>query len=220
MNRRMIAVISALLALICMMSGAAVAEEKSMIVATTYPLYDMAQNICGDLAEIQYAPEGAEEAAGAADVVLCMGTEDDAWADALADVKVVKAVNGLDLIEGDTDVLTIPVNCMICAAYFADAMGEIDPENNATYQSNLTAYVETMNAMDSHIREAVSEGMKIRCADGSMAYFAREYGLTEAQDDEGAAELSTYNYPAEELCETAYVELMHANLHALADSAD
>lgn len=219
MNRRIIAALSVLLALMCMMSVAA-AEDRRVVAATTYPLYDMARNICGDLAEVKYVPENAEEAVEAADVVLCMDAEGDTWADTLADVKVVKAVNGLELIEGNTDVLTIPVNCMICASYFAETMGEIDPENKSTYQSNLNTYVEEMISMDHHIREVVSENMKIKCSDGSMAYFAREYGLSEAQDGEEAAELSTYNVPAEELCDTPYIELMHVNLHALADSAD
>lgn len=217
MKRRMVAL---LLALMCMTGGMALAEEQRAIVATTYPLYDMAKTVCGDLADVQYVPEDAEAAAAAADIVLCMGAESDAWADGLTDAKVVKAINGLDLIEGDTDVLTIPVNCMICASYFADAMGELDPENNQVYQSNLSGYVETMSAMDAHIREAISEGLEVRCADGSMAYFAREYGVIEAQDEEGAAELYTYNYPAEELLETSYAELMHGNLHALVGASD
>lgn len=216
MNRR-IAVL--LLALMFIISGVAAAEEQYVVVATTYPLYDMARTVCGDLVDVQYVPEGAEAATATADVVLCMGAENDAWTDALTDARVVKAINGLDLIEGNMDVLTIPVNCMICASYFADAMGELDSENNQVYQSNLSGYVEAMGAMDTHIREIVSEGMKIRCADGSMAYFAREYGLSEAQDEE-TAELSTYNYPEEELLETSYAELMHANLHILAGGSD
>ena len=209
-----------LLALLCLACGVAMAEGERVVVATTYPLYDMARIVCGDLADVQYAPEDAEKAAEKADVVFCIGGESDAWADALADVKVVKAVNGLELIEGNTDVLTIPVNCMISASYFADAMGELDPDNNQAYQDNASSFIETMIALDSHIRDAVNADMKVKGADGSMAYFAREYGVTEAQDSEDAIELYTYSYPAEDLLDTPYAELMHSNLHLLADIAD
>ena len=206
-----------LAALVCLLICGAVAEEQRTIVATTYPLYDMAQNVCGDLAQVVYAPEDAEKQAADADILLCMGAEADVWADSLQDVQVVKALDGIDAIEGNADALTIPVNCMISASYFADAMNEIDPENNEAYQENLTAYVETMIAMDEHIRSAVQPDAKISCPDGSMAYFAREYGVAEAAD--GVA-LYTYNYPEKDLIGTSYAELMHENLHNLTGAED
>ena len=209
-----------LLALMCMVCGVAMAEGQRVVVATTYPLYDMAKIVCGDLADVQYVPEDAEKAAAEADVVFCVGGESDAWVDALADAKAVKAVYGLELIEGNADVLTIPVNCMISVSYFADAMSELDPDNIQVYQSNASSYIEAMIALDSHIREAVNADMKVKGADGSMAYFAREYGVTEAQDSEDAIELYTYSFPAKELLETPYLELMHSNLHLLAEIAD
>lgn len=204
-----------LLALMCVLSCTAMAENSRTVVATTYPLYDIAISICGNLAQVQYEPEASEEQASKGEVLLCVGSEADSWVDQLEDVKIVKAVDGLDLIDGDMDVLTIPVNCMISASYFADAMGAMDPENNGVYQHNLAHYIATMSAIDSHIRENVYDGLKISCADGSMAYFAREYGLINAQGEKGAAELRTYNYPAEDQLGISYAELIHANLHAL-----
>ncbi len=214
MMRRLI--IAVLLTMLCAFGAAA--EEGLTVVATTYPLYDMAKTVCAELADVRYAPEDTQSQAAEADVVLCVGTE--AWADELEGAKVVKAIDGIELIEGDNDVLTIPVNCMICASYFADAMVAVDAQNNPTYQENLAGYVESMGDMDRHIRAEAKEGMKVSCADGSMAYFAREYGVTYEQGAADAAELQTFNYPDAEHAETPYVELMHANLHALTGKDD
>lgn len=212
-------VILLLIALVCMMPCVAMADGQRTVVATTYPLYDLAKSICGDLAQVQYAPK-AEAEDIKADVLLCMGSDADAWVDLLENVKVIKAVSGLDLIEGSTDALTVPVNCMVCASYFADAMGAVDPQNNAAYQENLDAYVAAMGEVDSYIRESVQAGTKISCVDGSMAYFAREYGLVEVQSEKADAELNTYNYPAEEQLKTPYTELLLANLYALIGEAN
>lgn len=214
-------VISLLVALMLLIGAAsALAEESLTVVATTYPLYDMAKAVCGDLAQVVYAPEDAQAQAEGADILLCMGAEDDQWADALENVRVVKAVDGIELIEGDSDVLTVPVNCMICASYLADALNALDGDNNAAYQANLDEYVTAMADMDAHIRQSVTEGMKVRGADGSMAYFAREYNLVNDPEATDAAELNTFDRTADADAETPYVELMHQNLHALAGGED
>lgn len=212
-------IVSVMLALLLLLGCTAFAEAQRTIVATTYPLYDIAQSVCGDLAQVIYAPQAAEKEAAGADVLLCMGTDADAWADSLKDVRVVKALEGVDVIEGNADALTIPVNCMISASYFADAMNEIDPEHNNAYQDRLTAYVESMIALDDHIRSVVQPNAEISCPDGSMAYFAREYGLTET-DSADAIALYTYNYPEDDLIDMPYAELLHANLHRLTGTED
>ena len=176
--------------LVCLLVAAlcpAMAETTYTVAATTYPLYDVAKNVCGDLAEVLYVPEEADVDA---DVVLYIGTDADAWVENLEDVRLVKATDGVELIEGDTDVMTIPVNCMLCALNFAEALNDVDADNSATYQENASAYVDLMSELDMHIRDAVQEGMTISCNDGSMAYFAKEYGVTVADD---GAVLSTYN---------------------------
>ena len=199
---------------LCLMGCSVLAEGTYTVIATTYPLYDVAKNVCGDLADVQYVPEKTDVDA---DIVLYVGTEADAWVEDLEGAELVSATYGVELIDDDTDVMTIPVNCMLCALNFAEALDEIDPDNSATYQDNASAYVDLMSELDMHIREAVQEGMTISCADGSMAYFAKEYGVTVADD---GAVLSTYNYPTEEQQEISYAELMHANLHALAGTED
>ena len=123
----------------------------------------------------------------------------------------------VDLLEGDGDFLTIPVNNMICASYLADILGEMDAEHNDLYQQNVAAYVEAMSALDLRMREVAAqlEDAKIFCEDGSMAYFAREYGLELSDGEEEAVVLHTYIRPAEEDEEVPYLQLMERNLAAL-----
>lgn len=218
--KKSLSLLAALVLALCLLTAAAAAEGTLTIVATTYPLYDMARSLCGDLADIRYASEDAQAQAEGADIVLCVGGEEDAWADALPGVTVVKAMDNIELIDGDRDVLTIPINCMLCASYLADALGSLDAANNAAYQANLAAYMDAMISMDNHIRETVTAAMKVSCPDGSMAYFAKEYGVTFDQDAQDAVALSTFNAPAADAIEIPYVELLHSNLHALAGQAE
>jgi len=224
---------SVLLLIALLISSFAYAEaldERLSIVATTYPLYDMAKNIAGDMAEVIYAPEDAQQAAAKADLVLCVGSEADAWVEELEGVSVVKAVNGIEVIENDCDVLTIPLNNMICASYLAEELAVLDSANNEAYQMNLVIYVGAMSELDLRIQEVVHAAMhvsadanthdhvevKVYCNDGSMAYFAKEYGVTIVTEPEDAIELSTYNFPVEEDQTVAYIDLMARNTDALA----
>ena len=218
--KKSLSFLAALVMVICMLAVTAAAEGTLTIVTTTYPLYDIARSLCGELADIRYAPEDAQAQAEDADIVLCVGGEEDAWADVLPGVTVVKAMDNIELIEGDQDVLTIPINCILCASYLADALAGLDAANAAAYQANLSTYMDEMISMDNHIRETVKADMKVSCPDGSMAYFAKEYGVTFVQDAQDAVALSTFNTPSEDMLEIPYVTLLHSNLHALAGQAE
>ena len=111
--------------------------------------------------------------------------------------------------------MVIPVNCMLAATYLADALNELDSENNSVYQENLIAYISELSAVDFSIRDALTGDIVVDCADGSMAYFAREYGVKYEPGAEGAIVLSTYNFPAEDDLEVPYAELLGRNIAAL-----
>ena len=162
-------------------------------------------------------PEATAEDAQSADILFCMSQEQDSWAAEVEGARLLFAADGLDLLEGDGDFLTIPVNNMICASYLADILGEMDAEHNDLYQQNVAAYVEAMSALDLRMREVAAqlEDAKIFCEDGSMAYFAREYGLELSDGEEEAVVLHTYIRPAEEDEEVPYLQLMERNLAAL-----
>ena len=188
----------------------ALAEGGLAVTATTYPLYDLARNVGGEYVEAVYAPD-AEDAEGSR-VVLCMSDElevpEGAW--------MIRATNGLELIDGDTDVLTVPVYNILCASALMEALQEIDPAHADTYEANYEAYTTALIAVDSEFLTAVKSDMKISCEDGSMAYFAKEYGVEYAPDAADAIVLRTYNHPAEEDMDTPYIDLMRRNVEALA----
>ncbi|HIV28096.1 MAG TPA: zinc ABC transporter substrate-binding protein [Candidatus Ornithocaccomicrobium faecavium] len=220
MKSKKIAVGLCVLALLGALFQAGTAEESEAqlcLVATAYPLYDMAKSISGEYVEVLYMPEATAEDAQSADILFCMSQEQDSWAAEVEGARLLFAADGLDLLEGDGDFLTIPVNNMICASYLADILGEMDAEHNDLYQQNVAAYVEAMSDMDLRIREATAqlEGTKISCEDGSMTYFAREYGLELSDGEEEAIVLHTYIHPAEEDEEVPYLQLMERNLAAL-----
>lgn len=220
MKSKKIAVGLCVLALLGALFQAGTAEESEAqlcLVATAYPLYDMAKSISGEYAEVLYMPEATAEDAQSADILFCMSPEQDSWAAEAEGARLLFAADGLDLLEDDGDFLTIPVNNMICASYLADILGEMDAEHNDLYQQNVAAYVEAMSALDLRMREVAAqlEDAKIFCEDGSMAYFAREYGLELSDGEEEAVVLHTYIRPAEEDEEVPYLQLMERNLAAL-----
>ena len=194
------------------------AEDNIVIVATTYPLYDLAKVIGGEHVTVKYAPDNAQEEAASAQILLCVGGEDDAWVDALEGVTVVKAMDTvLESIEGDNEALTIPINVVLCADQLSTVLQEMDSENADLYNSNNQAFMDDMFAFDREIRDAArnKNGLQIKGADGSMAYFAAEYGLENAPDAEDATVLCTYSFPAEEDLEVSYMDLMRRNLEVL-----
>lgn len=203
---------------LCMGYYSALAEVHPAhltVAATTYPLYDIAYQLGGGHLNVVYMPDADAETIGDADILLCMGGEKDAWTTELENVTVVRAMDGIELIENDEDILTIPVNVMIVAAYFSDALVIADNAHVGLYGEKLGNYIDALGALDMSFREVVKEGTKVFCEDGSMAYFAKEYGVEIVDEAEDAVVLSTYNYPAETDLTTSYVELMQRNLEML-----
>ena len=219
--------LACMLAGIMLLAGAAVAEQDAALVitATTFPLYEMAQAIGGDHVQVVYAPENPAEAAAQGQLLLCLGGEEDAWADELENVTVLRVTDGMELAENegvaDTDVLTAPVNHMIFATTLADALVTMDADHTAEYQENTLTYTEQMIDLDNRYREAVANVKKVACADGSMYYLAQEYGLEYVStEDPEAVVLYTYDHPSEEDQAEGYMALMERNLAALSGTAE
>lgn len=196
--KKITALVTALLLLCC--ASVSLADQVT-VSAETYPLYSLAKLVAGDAAEVTLG--AAEDAA----IVFCVGSREAAENQAIVSVTELLDVQG-----EDTDALTIPVNCMIMASYLADALSAVNPDSTVAYQANLGALVTELSELDLALRAAVTADTAISCADGSMAFFAAEYGCALADD---GVVLSTYNNPSEELMEFSYVELMAKNLEAL-----
>ncbi|MGN0754139.1 MAG: metal ABC transporter substrate-binding protein [Aristaeellaceae bacterium] len=200
--------------LFVLLGTAAMADTGRMtVVAASYPLYDIARHILGDTAVVRYIPE--PDAQISADVVLCTENQMEEWVNAVPDALLFDAVKGIEILEGDYDAFTIPVNCMICASFLADTMGVINPEQNELYQQNLMHYIAEMGELDLRLIAATANHPRITCDDGSMAYFAREYGVEYVREGENLPVLSAYTTPSEEDMQLTYCQLMLRNLEKL-----
>lgn len=200
--KKVVTLLTAAVLLLMTAAGLAEGEVKPTIVATTFPLYSLAQRIAGDQAEVIFSEDAAE-----GDILFSL-TASENWGEK---AKVI-AADKIELIENDLDVLTVPVNCMVMASYLADALAAQDLAHNDAYQANLLELVTDLSNLDQQIREAAVPGTVISCNDGSMAYFAAEYGLTIGPD---GILLSTFNHPSDEEAGLGYVELMKINAEKL-----
>ncbi len=217
MKIKHISLILCVLMIIGMMFSAAVAEEHPAhltIVATNYPLYDMVCQIGGGHLNAFYQPEANADSIEGADILLCMGGEKEAWANELEGVTVIRAMEGAKIIEGEENILTIPVNNMLAACALIDTLTVLDEAHSQMYNDNFDAYMDALIELDQEFCQAVSEETKVSCEDGSMAYFADEYGV-EIADSADSIALKTYENPADEDLTVPYIELMHRNLEAL-----
>lgn len=190
-------------------------EANLTVVATTYPLYDIARQIGGEHLNVLYDPDVTPESLNAADILLCVGTLEDSWLSELDDVKVHYASTGVELIENEWDINTIPINNMLVATYLTETLTKADSDHGGLYRQNLSDYVDVMIALDMRIRSAINKAVKIYCEDGSMAYFAKEYGVQIAANADNAVLLYTYTNPSAEDQKFSYVQLMEKNLDAL-----
>ena len=197
MKRRILALAAAA----CLMTAAS-ASASVKVAAATYPLYDIAKNVIGDAGEVVYTQDTAEDY----DLILTFG-----------EVTADNGFNALECvenaIEGDTDITTTPINCALVAFDLADVLAAADADNAELYSDNMSAYCEELFALDLEFEDAVTEDTVIRCEDGSMAYFAAEYGVN--IDDSAEITLSAYTSPSGEDQQVPYIELMRRNLAAL-----
>ena len=68
-----------------------------------------------------------------------------------------------------------------CVSHVAENLGEIDPDNAATYHSNAAAYRQQISELDEYIRKITSSIPKSKrylvTAHDAFGYFSRAYGL-------------------------------------------
>lgn len=136
------------------------------------------------------------------DLFAYVGGESDAWVtdilssfggDAPRTLRFFDCVEGIetehdhgaegedhDEVEYDEHIWTSPVNACAMVNAMADALCEIDPENEAIYRENASAYISEIEALDAQIRDVVANAARreVVFADRfPLLYFAREYGL-------------------------------------------
>ena len=136
------------------------------------------------------------------DLFAYVGGESDAWVtdilssfggDAPQTLRFFDCVEGIeaehdhgaeaehhDGVEYDEHIWTSPVNACAMVNAMADALCEIDAENEALYRENASAYISEIEALDAQIRDVVANAARreVIFADRfPLLYFAREYSL-------------------------------------------
>ncbi|MDO4740783.1 MAG: metal ABC transporter substrate-binding protein, partial [Eubacteriales bacterium] len=196
--------------------GARAQQEPLSIVTTIFPEYDFARAVAGDLAQItMLIKPGAEShsyeptpmdilAIQKCDVFICVGGENDAWAQRILsglDTTNMRIIRLMDIVEPeeaeehhhhdhdhhdehaheyDEHVWTSPVNAMAIVSAIAQELSQADPANAASYEANAQAYNEQIRLVHEQIEEIVSRAVRTKLVFGDrfpFLYFAREYDL-------------------------------------------
>jgi zinc transport system substrate-binding protein len=178
------------------------APGKPVVVATIYPLWDLARQVAGDRAEVvSLVPPGVEPhdwEPSARDVTVGQrttvfihsGTGLDAWATRLlaglpARTRVIDASTGLSLLgQGasvDPHVWLDPTLARAQAQAIASGLAQADPAGGPVYLENAAALAARLDALD----QAFAAGLRdcarreLVTSHAAFAYLARRYRLTQ-----------------------------------------
>ena len=178
------------------------APARPVVVATVYPLWELARQVAGDRAEVvSLVPPGVEphdwepsprdaSLVQRATVFVHTGTGLDAWAARLVAglpgrTTVVDASRGLSLLRlgagVDPHVWLDPTLARAQAQTIADALAQADPTGRAAYLERATALAARLDALD----QAFAAGLRdcarreVVASHAAFAYLTRRYGLTQ-----------------------------------------
>ena len=182
-------------------------KEKIQIVASFYPLAEFSRQVSGDLAEVttitpagadphEYEPTPRQIAqAFDADFFIYNGAGQDPWAEKIAEEvekkggKVIEMTEQFTLREEgeheeeehtherDPHIWLDPTLALKQAEIIRDELAVIDPENEATYQSNTSLYTNELIALDDSFNEGLANCAKedIITAHAAFGYMAERY---------------------------------------------
>lgn len=115
---------------------------------------------------------------------------ENAWLDRIAsanrEMMMVDTTEGIDRMpmggsgdNPDPHIWLSPRLVKIQARTITEALKELDPEHEATYQANLERFLDDIEALDADIRQSLSdlERRKFMVFHPSWGYFARDYNL-------------------------------------------
>ena len=192
------------LAAILVLAGCqgAPAPGKPVVVATIYPLWELARQVAGERAEVvALVPPGVEPhdwepsardvtVVQRATVFIHSGTALDAWATRLlaglpGRTRVIDASSGLDLLRqragADPHVWLDPTLARAQALAIASGLAQADPAGGPIYVQNVAALAARLDALD----QAFAAGLRdcahreLVTSHAAFAYLARRYGLTQ-----------------------------------------
>ena len=179
--------------------------ETPRVVATASMIQDMAQNIVGDLFEVEcIVPIGSDphlhdptprdvKLVTSSALVLKNGLTFEGWLDGLITnsgtrAKVVTVSEGVDVIgskeydnSADPHAWMSAANGIIYITNIRDALIEIDPDHTATYEANYQSYKKQLEELDSYIKSLVNslpeERRVLITSHDAFQYFGQHYGI-------------------------------------------
>lgn len=183
-------------------------QEQKVILTTFTVLADMAQNVAGDVAQVESLTKIGSEIHGyeptpsdlvraqKADLILDNGFGLERWAEKfyknLENVPHVTLSQGITPINISEDVYTgkpnphawmSPQLALIYVENIRQALVDLDPKNQETYNNNARIYSEKIKAIDQELRNTIStipsaKRYMVTC-EGAFSYLAKDYGLKE-----------------------------------------
>lgn len=177
------------------------AQDKLVVYASVYPMYDFAAKIAGGNAVVlQMTPDGAEPhdweptpadiaALEKADVFVHNGAGLEHWADAVLNalqnesLVAVDASAGVALLEtggaADPHVWLSPANAALQMRAIRDALAGADPANADAYNQNYEYYAAELEALDAAFQSTLKRlpNNKIVVAHDAFGYLCDAYGL-------------------------------------------
>jgi zinc transport system substrate-binding protein len=168
-------------------------NEKIIVVASFYPLYEFASRVGGDRAEVSsLVPAGIEphdwepapqdrQRVQAADLLVINGAGfDESWA---GDMEAQTIVDTSDGIEHGINphIWLDPVLAKRQMENIRDAMAAADPENAGYYNQNAAEFAAELDQLESFARLQLGDCAKLDfiAFHDAFAYFADRYGLTQ-----------------------------------------
>ena len=188
----------------------AVAQDKMPVIATFSILGDLVKNVGGDRIEVGtlvgtnadshvYAPTPADaKRAGAAKLVFINGLGFEGWITRLVKASGTKAPaitvsKGIKTRKMQADdhghghTATDPhawqsvSNAKIYVANIRDGLVAADPAGKSTYESNASAYLAKLEALEGEVKEAISkipaDRRRIITSHDAFGYFGAAYGI-------------------------------------------
>lgn len=184
-------------------------SAKPMKVVTTFTvIQDIAQNVAGDVAEVEsitkagaeihdYSPTPQDIAkAQNADLILWNGLNLERWFERFFSqmkdkpaVVVSEGIEPISIYDGpyqgkpNPHAWMSPKNALIYIDNIQKAFAKYDPANAETYQRNADLYRQKILALDAPLRarlENIPESQRwLVTSEGAFSYLARDYGLKE-----------------------------------------
>lgn len=119
-----------------------------------------------------------------------------AWMDKIRgvnpDMLIVNCSEGVALVDGDPHIWLSPVNAKIMAKNICNGLISVDPAGKDTYEANLAAYLDSLDALNTEIRSDINGSgcQAFLVSHAAWGYFARDYGLTQIPIEVGGKDPS------------------------------